>query len=96
MLGINIFGTEMKEFYTLIFLMIIESTAFKDDSYCAPYRGHICKNYISSSIFVYFANGSSGSVHEQITTNLWNEMIVGLKEPCQSAAEVTRNKLKHF
>lgn len=77
-------------------LLIILISAYgvfgENDGYCALYRGEICKNYINSTQFVWYVkymNGTTkGDTHELITTSLWNELIVTLKEPCRSAAEV--------
>lgn len=53
---------------------------------CAQYRGKICKNYIGTRQVWFPLSG--GLVNENITKGLWEEMISGLKEPCQSAAKV--------
>lgn len=62
--------------------------------YCAPYMGKICKKYLTGVGTVWFNNSvdnPSGWLHEKITTDLWDELIQKLTEPCRSAAEVTNN-----
>lgn len=59
------------------------------EGYCGPYLGDVCKKYIdTSSRFVWY-NITTGKIeNENITKGLWQEMIVGLREPCRSSAEV--------
>ena len=58
---------------------------------CGPYNGKICKNHLDTHSVWYnlTENNFGGFINEQITTNLWNEMIVTLSEPCKLAAQVT-------
>ena len=59
--------------------------------YCAPYNGKICKKYLTGIGKVWFNDthdNPGGWLNEQITTDLWEELIGNLKEPCRSAAEV--------
>jgi len=61
--------------------------------YCAPYNGKICKHYLNGTGQVWFNvsdDNTGGWQNEQITTRLWTEMVVGLREPCRSAAEVLK------
>lgn len=53
-------------------------------SYCAPYNGQICKNYLTG--FVWY-NHTGGFENERITAELWEEMISTLVEPCRHRAE---------
>lgn len=56
--------------------------------YCALYRGEVCKDYLTESKTVWFNKSHDGGwVNEQITTNLWKEIIIHLKEPCLTAAK---------
>uniref|UniRef100_A0A6V7MC42 receptor protein-tyrosine kinase n=1 Tax=Bracon brevicornis TaxID=1563983 RepID=A0A6V7MC42_9HYME len=58
--------------------------------YCAPYNGKICRKYLTGIGKVWFNDTSDnpgGLLNEQITTDLWEELIGTLKEPCRSAAE---------
>ncbi|KAL0267927.1 UNVERIFIED_CONTAM: hypothetical protein PYX00_010058 [Menopon gallinae] len=56
--------------------------------YCAPYSGKICKRYLVGTGYVWFNKSHDGGwVNEQITTGLWEELIMGLQEPCLSAAK---------
>lgn len=59
--------------------------------YCAPYSGQICRKYLQGHGLVWFnisQDNSGGWLNEQITQNLWKELILNLQEPCRSAAEV--------
>lgn len=58
--------------------------------YCAPYNGKVCRNYLNGTGLVWFNisyDNAGGWLNEQITAGLWDEMVLGLKEPCRSAAE---------
>ncbi|XP_012278846.1 tyrosine-protein kinase transmembrane receptor Ror2 [Orussus abietinus] len=58
--------------------------------YCSIYTGKICKKYLSGSGQVWFndtKDNPGGSLNERITTDLWEELIQKLEEPCRSAAE---------
>lgn len=70
-----------------------ETGQLPPSGYCAPYNGKICKQYLNGTGQVWFniSNDNAGGwLNEQITTGLWAEMVVGLKEPCRSAAEVLK------
>ncbi len=59
--------------------------------YCAPYNGQVCRSYLRGRGLVWFnvsQDNSGGWLNEQITQNLWEEVIEKLSEPCKSAAEV--------
>lgn len=57
--------------------------------YCSVYNGKICKAHISSrQVWFSGSDGSGGWVNEQITTNLFEEMISELPPICRAAAEV--------
>lgn len=63
-----------------------------EEGYCAPYNGKVCKRFISSSQVWYSREDPSGGwANEQITSNLWEEMISELSGLCRSAAEVIIN-----
>lgn len=65
-----------------------DQTLSSSAGYCALYRGEICKDYLVGSGYVWFNKSHDGGwLNEQITTNLWKEIIVSLKEPCLSAAK---------
>ncbi|XP_015599014.1 tyrosine-protein kinase transmembrane receptor Ror2 isoform X2 [Cephus cinctus] len=58
--------------------------------YCAPYNGKICKKYLTGIGEVWFNDSNDnpgGWQNERITTDLWEELIQRLVEPCRSAAE---------
>lgn len=56
---------------------------------CAYYNGKICKKHIHRQFWINNTGGNDGGdINEQISTGLWKEIIVGLEEPCRSAAEV--------
>lgn len=74
---------------SLIFLFALGS---ESHGYCAPYSGEICKKYLAGIGKVWFNDSKDnpgGLLNEQITTDLWDELILKLKEPCRSAAEVS-------
>lgn len=61
-----------------------------EEGYCAPYNGKICKSFISSGQVWYSREDSTGGwENEKITTNLWQELILGLNGLCRLAAEVS-------
>ncbi|PSN53080.1 Tyrosine-protein kinase transmembrane receptor Ror2 [Blattella germanica] len=50
----------------------------------------VCRNYLNGTGLVWFNMSQDilgGWMNEQITAGLWEEMVLGLKEPCRSAAE---------
>ncbi|GIY29755.1 muscle, skeletal receptor tyrosine-protein kinase [Caerostris extrusa] len=54
--------------------------------YCAPYTGQICRRYLNGSGHVYYNFTSENHpipLNEQITTELWSELISSLLEPCR-------------
>ncbi|XP_076037901.1 tyrosine-protein kinase transmembrane receptor Ror2-like [Oratosquilla oratoria] len=58
--------------------------------YCAPYNGRVCRQHLSGPGLVWFdiSNTDGGGwLNEQITRELWKEMIEKFREPCKSAAE---------
>lgn len=58
--------------------------------YCSVYNGKICKAHISSrQVWFSGSDGSGGWVNEQITQNLFLEMIAELPPICRAAAEVS-------
>ncbi|KAB0801077.1 hypothetical protein PPYR_05431 [Photinus pyralis] len=74
----------------VILLLIITVCKSEIDGYCASYNGKICSSYLNNTGFVWYnatKDNTGGWLNEQITTKLWDQMIVGLKEPCRSAAE---------
>lgn len=61
-----------------------------DTGYCSMYNGKICKAHISSrQVWFSGLDGSGGYLNEQITTNLFDEMISELPPICRAAAEVS-------
>ncbi|XP_054710825.1 tyrosine-protein kinase transmembrane receptor Ror2-like [Uloborus diversus] len=59
--------------------------------YCAPYTGQVCRKYINGTSLVYYNFTSENHpipINEQISLELWRELISSLLEPCKSAAEV--------
>ncbi|KAJ8984254.1 hypothetical protein NQ317_007486 [Molorchus minor] len=54
--------------------------------YCGVYHGNICRKHIDTIRSVWY-NKSGGLENEEITTGLWEELIVTLQEPCRSAAD---------
>lgn len=74
-------------FYILfLFLFFIAIAEASSEGYCSLYYGKICKKYVDNTRSVWY-DSSGGSVNEEITTGLWEELIVTLEEPCRSAAE---------
>ncbi|XP_034933566.1 tyrosine-protein kinase transmembrane receptor Ror2 [Chelonus insularis] len=76
-------------YYTVSFL-IVKSSQTESQGYCAIYNGKICKKYLNGVGKVWFNNSQDnpGSwLNEKITSDLWEELISTLKEPCRSAAE---------
>lgn len=71
----------------VILLGIIKFCDGEPEGTCGPYHGEICKKYVHSSKIVWY-NNSGGFENEEITSGLWDEMIVTFEEPCRSAAEV--------
>ncbi|XP_011299094.1 tyrosine-protein kinase transmembrane receptor Ror2 [Fopius arisanus] len=66
------------------------SQTIESQGYCAPYNGKICRKYLTGIGKVWFndtADNPGGFLNEEITTDLWEELISKLKEPCRSAAE---------
>lgn len=81
----------------LVLVVIVANVKAEPDGYCASYNGKICSSYLNNTGFVWYnmSNDNTGGwLNEQITTGLWEEMIIGLKEPCRSAAEVNNNVLR--
>lgn len=72
---------------TITYTVIVDQAG----GFCAPYHGKICKKYLNGIGTVWFndsADNPSGWLNEKITTDLWDELIQKLAEPCRSAAEV--------
>jgi len=58
--------------------------------YCAPYNGHVCRNYIHGRGLVWFnisQDNAGGWRNEEITMAIKEELIDNLEEPCKAAAE---------
>jgi len=60
----------------------------EEKGYCAPYNGKICKQFISGPVWYSLEDPSGGWRNEQVTTALWDELIVDLTGLCREAAEV--------
>ncbi|XP_014600328.1 PREDICTED: tyrosine-protein kinase transmembrane receptor Ror2 [Polistes canadensis] len=77
-------------FTAIVLHITIVQSKVVPQGYCAFYNGKICKKYLTGIGKVWF-NSSFGNpgglLNEQITTNLWEEVIETLVEPCRSAAE---------
>jgi len=79
----------------LISLLTFSTIIFCTDAdskfgYCQPYNGKVCRKYLSDASFVHYEwVGGDSMRNEEITKGLWEELIVTLKEPCRSAAEVS-------
>ncbi|KAM0728242.1 Tyrosine-protein kinase transmembrane receptor Ror2 [Formica fusca] len=78
--------------YSLAIFLRFSAIQAKPESqgYCAPYSGKICKKYLTGIGKVWFNDSNDnpgGWLNEKITTNLWEELIETLLEPCRSAAE---------
>ena len=76
---------------TLLFVFIISVSSNSDyeEGYCAPYNGKVCKSFIRTSQVWYSREDKSGGyINEEITSALWDEMILGLSGLCRTAAEV--------
>lgn len=77
-------------FYVIVlstFLQCYRGDTEAEEGYCRPYHGKICSSFLNNSQWVWYADNTRGSLNEEITTGLWDEMISGLKEPCRNAAE---------
>lgn len=77
-----------EKYFKFIFFIFTEP---ESQGYCAPYNGKICKKYLTGIGKVWFNDSNDnpgGWLNERITTNLWEELIQRLVEPCRSAAEV--------
>lgn len=54
--------------------------------YCAPYTGNICRKHLNGSGHVYYNFTSENHpipINEQITIELWSELVSSLLEPCR-------------
>lgn len=60
----------------------------EEKGYCAPYNGKICKQFISGTVWYSLEDPTGGWRNEQVTTALWDELIVDLTGLCREAAEV--------
>ncbi|XP_001601716.1 tyrosine-protein kinase transmembrane receptor Ror2 [Nasonia vitripennis] len=75
---------------TISFYVATGTSPYQAGGYCAPYNGKICKKYLTGAGTVWFndsVDNPSGWLNEKITTDLWDELIQKLTEPCRSAAE---------
>ncbi|EDW59974.2 tyrosine-protein kinase transmembrane receptor Ror2 [Drosophila virilis] len=59
----------------------------EEKGYCAPYNGKVCKQFISGPVWYSLEDPTGGWHNEQITTALWEELIVDLTGLCREAAE---------
>lgn len=81
------------------YLILLFASGSESHGYCAPYSGEICKKYLAGIGKVWFNDSKDnpgGLLNEQITTDLWDELILRLGEPCRSAAEVSNYMSIHF
>ncbi|KAH9366562.1 hypothetical protein HPB48_020997 [Haemaphysalis longicornis] len=58
--------------------------------FCSPYTGSSCRRFLGSGLVYYNISQDASPVvlNEQLTQQLWDELISSLLEPCRSAAEV--------
>lgn len=94
----HIFSTADIRISLLIFKIILlgnyneeEESKYSEppNGFCAPYNGKICKGHKIGQYWFNATEGNAGGlINEQIATMLWDEIILGLEEPCRSAAEV--------
>ncbi|EDW08468.2 tyrosine-protein kinase transmembrane receptor Ror2 [Drosophila mojavensis] len=59
----------------------------EEKGYCAPYNGKVCKQFITGPVWYSLEDPSGGWRNEQITTALWDELIMDLSGLCREAAE---------
>lgn len=89
--------TTAKMFILVLAIVLVElptihcqKEAADNTGYCSVYNGKICKAHISSrQVWFSGSDGSGGWVNEQITQNLFHEMIAELPPICRAAAEVS-------
>lgn len=77
----------MLKYLVLLLFSVVTKAQIDSKGHCGTYHGKICMKYFNSSEMVWFSADAPWR-NEEITTGLWSELIVGLKEPCRSAAEV--------
>lgn len=52
--------------------------------YCAPYTGSICRKHLNGSVYYNFTSENHPiPINEQITNELWSELVSSLLEPCR-------------
>ncbi|KAH7971224.1 hypothetical protein HPB49_020466 [Dermacentor silvarum] len=58
--------------------------------FCSPYTGSACRRFLGTGLVYYNISQDTSPVvlNEQLTQQLWDELISSLLEPCRSAAEV--------
>ncbi|KAL3199309.1 hypothetical protein MRX96_013964 [Rhipicephalus microplus] len=58
--------------------------------FCSPYTGSACRRFLGTGLVYYNISQDASPVvlNEQLTQQLWDELISSLLEPCRSAAEV--------
>ncbi|ALC40803.1 Nrk [Drosophila busckii] len=59
----------------------------EEKGYCAPYNGKVCKQFITGPVWYSLEDPTGGWRNEQVTTALWDELIVDLTGLCREAAE---------
>lgn len=61
-----------------------------EKGFCAPYKGKICKAYVSGQVWFSKEDPNGGWKNEQITSALFEEVISDLNGNCRQAAEVSK------
>lgn len=67
-------------------LILLNVTKVSTQGYCGIYHGSACKKHVENTKLVWY-NNTGGNENERIVSDLWNELIVTLEQPCRSAAE---------
>lgn len=90
----EIFVQEAEEASKELESIEIDSERAKENrptGYCAPYTGHVCRKHIPRNSLVFYnlsdVDDFANNINEAIVTNLWQELIISLQEPCRLAAE---------
>ena len=71
--------------------MLKLSAIERPSGFCAPYEGRICRKHLGGRGLVWYnisETDKGGWANEQITKEIWGEMISNFREPCRDAAEV--------
>ncbi|XP_022235403.1 tyrosine-protein kinase transmembrane receptor Ror2-like [Limulus polyphemus] len=67
---------------------IFDAKTKEPQGYCSPYFGKVCRTYLNNSGLIYYNfSDTTPGINEEITRDLWEELISSLMEPCRTAAE---------